>query len=57
MAAGQATGNGVTGAWHVITGTVLSASPSAAAAASLRDAAPASSATPNATSSGYGGGY
>lgn len=57
MTPGQATGNGVTGSWHVITGAVLSASPSAAAAASLRDAAPASSATPSATSSGYGGGY
>ena len=52
---GDATGNGVTGAWHVITGAVLSPSPSSAAAASLRDASPAASATPTATASGYGG--
>jgi predicted lipoprotein with Yx(FWY)xxD motif len=55
MAPGQTTGNGVTGAWHVITGAVLSPSPSSAAAASLRDASPAASATPTATASGYGG--
>jgi predicted lipoprotein with Yx(FWY)xxD motif len=59
MAPGQTTGNGVTGAWHVITGAVLSPSPSSAAAASLRDASPAASATPAAapaaTASGYGG--
>jgi predicted lipoprotein with Yx(FWY)xxD motif len=36
-AAGQATGNGFDGAWHVITGAILSASPAAAAAASTRD--------------------
>jgi predicted lipoprotein with Yx(FWY)xxD motif len=57
MAAGEATGNGVTGAWHVITGTVLSPSPSSAAAASLRDTSPAASATPTGTASGSGGGY
>jgi predicted lipoprotein with Yx(FWY)xxD motif len=57
MAPGQAAGNGVGGAWHVITGTVLSPSPSSAAAASLRDASPAQSATPSSTASGYGGGY
>jgi predicted lipoprotein with Yx(FWY)xxD motif len=51
MAPGETTGNGVTGAWHVITGAVLSPSPSSAAAASLRDASPAASAT----ASGYGG--
>ena len=56
MAPGQATGNGAAGAWHVITGAVLSASPSSAAAASLRDASPAQSAMPSSTSSGYGGG-
>jgi predicted lipoprotein with Yx(FWY)xxD motif len=55
MAPGDTTGNGVTGAWHVITGAVLSPSPSSAAAASLRDASPAASATPSATASGYGG--
>jgi predicted lipoprotein with Yx(FWY)xxD motif len=55
MAPGQTTGNGVSGAWHVITGAVLSPSPSGAAAASLRDASPAASATPTATASGYGG--
>jgi predicted lipoprotein with Yx(FWY)xxD motif len=57
MAAGQAAGNGVTGAWHVITGAVLSPSPASAAAASLRDASPAPSASSTGTSSGYGGGY
>jgi predicted lipoprotein with Yx(FWY)xxD motif len=57
MAPGQTTGNGVTGAWHVITGAVLSPSPASAAAASLRDASPAASATPTGTASGYGGGY
>ncbi len=57
MAPGQTTGNGVAGAWHVITGAVLSQSPASAAAASLRDASPAASATPTATASGYGGGY
>jgi hypothetical protein len=56
MAPGQTTGNGVTGAWHVITGAVLSPSPASAAAASLRDASPAASATPTGTASGYGGG-
>lgn len=56
MAPGQATGNGAAGAWHVITGAVLSPSPSSAAAASLRDTSPAQSATPSSTS-GYGGGY
>ena len=56
MAPGQTTGNGVTGAWHVITGAVLSQSPASAAAASLRDASPAASATPTGTASGYGGG-
>jgi predicted lipoprotein with Yx(FWY)xxD motif len=55
MAPGETTGNGVTGAWHVITGAVLSPSPASAAAASLRDASPAASATPTGTSSGYGG--
>jgi len=55
MAPGDTTGNGVTGAWHVITGAVLSPSPSSAAAASLRDASPTASATPTATASGYGG--
>ena len=57
MAAGQASGNGVTGVWHVITGAVLSPAPASAAAASLRDTAPAPSATPPTTASGYGGGY
>jgi predicted lipoprotein with Yx(FWY)xxD motif len=56
MAPGQTTGNGVTGAWHVITGAVLSQSPASAAAASLRDASPAASATPTGTATGYGGG-
>ena len=56
MAPGQTTGNGVTGAWHVITGAVLSPSAASAAAASLRDASPAASATPTGTASGYGGG-
>lgn len=36
-AAGQTAGNGLDGAWHVITGAILSASPAAAAAASARD--------------------
>ena len=55
MAPGETTGNGVAGAWHVITGAVLSPSPASAAAASLRDTSPAASATPTGTSSGYGG--
>ena len=55
MAAGQATGNGAAGAWHVITGAVLSSSPSSAAAASVRDASPAQSAAAGSTSAGYGG--
>ncbi len=57
MAPGQTTGNGTSGVWHVITGAVLSSSPASAAAASLRDASPAPSATSTGTSSGYGGGY
>ena len=57
MTAGQVTGNGISGVWHVITGAVLSPSPATAAAASLKDASPAASATSTATSSGYGGGY
>jgi predicted lipoprotein with Yx(FWY)xxD motif len=55
MTPGDTTGNGVSGAWHVITGAVLSPSPSSAAAASLRDATPAASATSTGTASGYGG--
>jgi predicted lipoprotein with Yx(FWY)xxD motif len=56
-APGQTTGNGATGAWHVITGAVLSPSPASAAAASLRDASAAPSATSTGTASGSGGGY
>ena len=55
MAPGQATGNGAAGAWHVITGAVLSASPASAASASLRDASPTQSATAGSPSAGYGG--
>lgn len=36
-AAGQTAGNGLDGAWHVITGAILSVSPAAAASASARD--------------------
>ena len=66
MSPGQVLGNGAGGVWHVITGSVLSASPATAAAASLHDASGtsgASSATtapPTSaptTSSGNGGGY
>jgi predicted lipoprotein with Yx(FWY)xxD motif len=71
MSPGQVLGNGVGGVWHVITGSVLSASPASAAAASLADTSSTSgssgssgsSATsgatsaPSATSNGYGGGY
>jgi predicted lipoprotein with Yx(FWY)xxD motif len=68
MSPGQVLGNGVGGVWHVITGSVLSASPATAAAASLHDTSgtsgsSGSSATsgatsaPTATSTGYGGGY
>jgi predicted lipoprotein with Yx(FWY)xxD motif len=61
MAPGDTTGNGVGGAWHVITGAVLSPSPASAAAASTRDASAQPSASASATStsgnSGYGGGY
>jgi predicted lipoprotein with Yx(FWY)xxD motif len=61
MTAGQTTGNGVGGVWHVITGAVLSPSPAAAAAASARDmsaagggaTAPAAPAKPSATMTGY----
>jgi predicted lipoprotein with Yx(FWY)xxD motif len=53
MSPGQTSGNGAGGAWHVITGTLLSPSPASAAAASARDLsagggvapAPSSSAT------------
>ena len=58
---GQASGNGAGGAWHVITGTLLSPSPASAAAASARDLsagggsapAPSSSATAAGGVSGY----
>ena len=70
MSPGQVLGNGAGGVWHVITGSVLSASPASAAAASLADTSSTSgssgssgsSATsgatsaPTATSNGYGGG-
>jgi predicted lipoprotein with Yx(FWY)xxD motif len=66
MSPGQVLGNGAGGVWHVITGSVLSASPASAAAASLADTsgtsgassattAPAASAP--ATSGANGGGY
>lgn len=63
--AGQTLGNGVGGTWHVITGTVLSASPAAAASASARDMKNGSGAMPSASgsasgsasASGTGGGY
>ncbi len=63
MTPGQTLGNDAGGVWHVITGAVLSPSPAAAAAASLRDVpasgatAPASSAPATSGSGGYGGGY
>jgi predicted lipoprotein with Yx(FWY)xxD motif len=64
MAPGDATGNGVGGQWHVISGMLLSPSPASAAAASARDisakaAQPAASASAKASSGGYnyGGGY
>jgi predicted lipoprotein with Yx(FWY)xxD motif len=65
MSPGQVLGNGVGGVWHVISGSVLSASPASAAAASLHDtsgtsgssATSGASSAPTATSSGYGGGY
>jgi hypothetical protein len=67
MSPGQVLGNGVGGVWHVITGSVLSASPATAAAASLHDtsgtsgassatSAPAASA-PAASSGAGNGGY
>lgn len=59
-AAGQTTGNGVSGKWHIITGAALSPSPASAAAASRRDASPAPSttATTTATTTASGsGGY
>jgi predicted lipoprotein with Yx(FWY)xxD motif len=68
MSPGQVLGNGVGGVWHVITGSVLSASPATAAAASLADyssgsggassatSAPAASA-PAASSGAGNGGY
>ena len=67
MSPGQVLGNGVGGVWHIITGSVLSASPASAAAASLADSsgtsgassattAPAASA-PAASSGAGGGGY
>jgi Secreted repeat of unknown function len=37
MSAGQTSGNGVGGVWHVITGAALSASPASAASASAHD--------------------
>lgn len=61
MAAGDTTGNGVSGQWHVITGAVLSPSPASAAAASTRDASTRPSASASAASGSgsgsYGGGY
>jgi predicted lipoprotein with Yx(FWY)xxD motif len=58
MTAGQTTGNGVGGVWHVITGAVLSPSPAAAAAASARDmnadgGGATAPAKPSATMTGY----
>lgn len=61
MTAGQTAGNGVDGAWHVITGTILSPSPAAAAAASAHDltagggtaTVPSASAKPSATPTRY----
>ena len=57
MSAGDVSGNGVSGEWHIITGAVLTASPASAAAASARDTGGASSApsAPASASSGYGG--
>jgi predicted lipoprotein with Yx(FWY)xxD motif len=57
MAPGQVLGNGAGGVWHVITGTLLSASPASAAAASLRDVSGSggTAPSPSATASAYGG--
>lgn len=57
MAAGQTTGNGVSGKWHIITGAALSPSPASAAAASRRDASPAPSTTAATTTASGSGGY
>jgi predicted lipoprotein with Yx(FWY)xxD motif len=65
MSPGQVNGNGVGGVWHVITGSVLSASPASAAAASQKDvpatsgasSAPSATSAPSTPSSGGGGGY
>jgi predicted lipoprotein with Yx(FWY)xxD motif len=59
MTAGQTSGNGVGGVWHVITGGALSSSPAAAASASAHDqSAGGASTSPSATaSSTMGGGY
>lgn len=62
MSPGEATGNGADGAWHVISGAVLSSSPAGAAAASQRDVssggtAPSQSATATPSGNGGGGGY
>jgi predicted lipoprotein with Yx(FWY)xxD motif len=62
MSAGQTSGNGVGGVWHVITGAALSPSPASAAAASTRDKSGGGSAgapsSPSATASTTtGGGY
>jgi predicted lipoprotein with Yx(FWY)xxD motif len=59
MSAGQTSGNGVGGVWHVITGAALSKSPAAAAAASTHDQSgggSSSSPSPSASST-MGGGY
>jgi predicted lipoprotein with Yx(FWY)xxD motif len=50
MSPGQVLGNGVGGVWHVITGSVLSASPASAAAASLADYSSGTSGASSATS-------
>jgi predicted lipoprotein with Yx(FWY)xxD motif len=63
LSAGETSGNGVGGVWHVITGAALSPSPASAAAASARDkpgGSTGSSSSPSASASAStktGGGY
>jgi predicted lipoprotein with Yx(FWY)xxD motif len=60
MAAGQTSGNGVGGVWHVITGAALSPSPASAASASAHDQSgggATGSSSPSATASSTTGGY
>lgn len=59
MIAGQTSGNGVGGVWHVITGSALSASPASAAAASTHDQSGGATSTssPSAKASSTTAGY